>query len=231
MNKKWIVYCHTSNDGRRYIGITSNNPNRRWDNGRGYKSNSLFYNYIKKYGWNSIKHDILFNDLTEEQAKKIEIDLIKQYNTQDKKYGFNLTAGGDSGFSPNEETRKKMSISRRKRTLTKETRKKLSEALKGKKNGFYGKHHTKEAKEKIALGNRGKVGYYSGKTLTEEHKRKIGLKSLYRNAKRVRCIETSKEYRCVREACEDLGIKRSSAISMCCNGKRKKAYGYSWEYV
>ena len=65
----------------------------------------------------------------------------------------------------------------------------------------------------------------------EEHKKNIGLKSLFRNAKPVKCIETNKIYRSSRVACEELGLKYNSSISLCCTGKRKKAYGLTWEYV
>lgn len=229
--RKWTVYCHIAKDGRRYIGITGNIPSRRWDNGRGYKSNKLFYNYINKYGWDSLKHIIIKDNLTEQEAKQLEVELIKKYNTQDKKSGFNLTAGGDSGFSPCEETRKKMSIARRKRIIKEETRRKTSESTKGEKNGFYGKHHTEEAKLKISLAKKGRTGFFKGKKLTEEHKRKIGEKSLFRNAKAIKCVETGKVYRCSREAYEDLNRKPNSSIGLCCNKKRERAYGYHWEFI
>ena len=230
-DKKWTIYCHIAIDGRRYVGITSNNPKRRWDCGRGYKSNLLFYNYIKKYGWNNIKHEILFDNLTEEEAKEKEIYYIKLWNTQNKQYGFNLTAGGDSGNSPNEETRKKMSIARRKRIISEETKLKISNSVRGEKNGFYGKTHTKEAREKISQAQKCRVGYYKGKTLTEEHKRKIGLKSLYRNAKKVRCIETGEVYLSIGDASKEYNIKNQTSIGMCCKKQRKTAHGLHWEYI
>lgn len=31
----YSLYVHTSPSGKRYVGITGINPNRRWQNGRG----------------------------------------------------------------------------------------------------------------------------------------------------------------------------------------------------
>lgn len=68
------------------------------------------------------------------------------------------------GKHPTEETRKKMSISRR-----------------GSKNPNYGKHHTLEVRNKISESLLGKKGYWKGKKLSEEHKQKIGEASKERS--------------------------------------------------
>ena len=34
-----------------YIGQTCQNPEYRWNHGKGYKKNECFYNDIQKYGW------------------------------------------------------------------------------------------------------------------------------------------------------------------------------------
>lgn len=47
-SKKFIVYKHTSPNGKIYIGITSQVPNHRWRNGNGYKTNPYFTRAIKK---------------------------------------------------------------------------------------------------------------------------------------------------------------------------------------
>lgn len=44
---KYCVYKHTLPNEKIYIGITSQNPIYRWDNGKGYKG-QFFYNAIKK---------------------------------------------------------------------------------------------------------------------------------------------------------------------------------------
>ena len=66
--RKWCVYKHTSPSGKIYIGITCQNPNRRWRNGEGYKKNKYFYRAIQKYGWNNFQHEVIEEGLTEKDA-------------------------------------------------------------------------------------------------------------------------------------------------------------------
>ena len=54
-----------------------------------------------------------------------------------------------------------------------EVRAKISEAVKGEKNGFYGKHHTKEARESIRQSRLGKSPGNKGKSISNETKSKI----------------------------------------------------------
>ena len=86
MKNKYIVYKHTTPRGKVYIGITGNTVERRWQNGRNYKNNKHFTNAIKKYGWDNIKHEILFDNLTKEQAEEKEILLIKKYKSNNVRY-------------------------------------------------------------------------------------------------------------------------------------------------
>lgn len=47
-----------------------------------------------KYGWDNFKHEVLFNNLTEEQACSKEKELIHTFNTSNPKYGYNVALGG-----------------------------------------------------------------------------------------------------------------------------------------
>ena len=80
MDKKFMVYKHTFPNGKVYIGITSKKkPNQRWESGTGYSKNQIvMYNAIQKYGWDNIKHEILFENLSKDDACKKEIELIKK---------------------------------------------------------------------------------------------------------------------------------------------------------
>ena len=76
MDKKYVVYQHVTPDGMYYFGAT-NNIKQRWKgNGRLYKGTAL-QPYIEKYGWDNIKHIVLFRDQTRENALWIEDFLIE----------------------------------------------------------------------------------------------------------------------------------------------------------
>lgn len=106
--RKFVVYKHTSPNGKVYIGITSQKLNRRFRDGKGYYNNKHFYNAIKKYGWDNFSHEVLFDNLTEEEAKLMEQFYIALYDSF--KNGYNRTLGGEGllGYTPTEETRIKL---------------------------------------------------------------------------------------------------------------------------
>ena len=71
--KKWCVYIHTNKiNNKVYIGITSQEPEIRWDYGFGYKKQTVFWNAIKKYGWNNFEHIIFIDGLSAKEARHIE---------------------------------------------------------------------------------------------------------------------------------------------------------------
>ena len=64
----YCVYKHTFPNGKIYIGVTSINPLRRWENGFGYRKQTVMFRAICKYGWDNIQHEILFDGLAKEEA-------------------------------------------------------------------------------------------------------------------------------------------------------------------
>ena len=96
LNKLYCVYIHILPNNKIYIGITSNIPKKRWGkNGYGYRNNILFKRAIDKYGWENIKHEILYDNLSEQEAKDKEVELIALYKSNNPKYGYNISMGGD----------------------------------------------------------------------------------------------------------------------------------------
>lgn len=94
------IYKHRNKvNGRVYIGITKNKPYKRWKNGEGYRLvKGDFYADIQKYGWDSFEHEILYEDLSYDEAIKKERELVATYKSNQPEFGYNLTQGGRSGM-------------------------------------------------------------------------------------------------------------------------------------
>lgn len=91
----YSVYKHTCPNGKIYIGITSLEPEQRWNKGRGYSNNYHFFNAIIKYGWDNILHSVLHRGLAQRDAQIMEAQLIAQYHSDNPQYGYNNTVGGE----------------------------------------------------------------------------------------------------------------------------------------
>lgn len=246
MDKKYIVYKHTSPINKVYIGITCQKPKKRWRYGYGYVKCTYFYKAIKKYGWNNIKHEILYQNLTEEEAKQKEIELIQLYDSTNVEKGYNSTKGGDGNFGVlfTEERKKKISNAKKGHIVTEETKQKIRESQSGMKHWNFGRKISQETKDKISkahkgmkftdehkknlsLAHKGFTPWNKGIPMKEDVKQKLIESS---NKKSVLCVETNIEYKSIREAYRKTNINYNH-ISEVCKGKRKTAGGYHWELI
>ena len=91
----FYIYKHTLPNGKVYIGFTSQKPEERWSGGRGYRTQILFFRAIQKYGWDRITHEILAEVDSIDKARELEREFISQYKSNDKRFGYNITAGGE----------------------------------------------------------------------------------------------------------------------------------------
>ena len=116
IERNYTVYMHICPNGKRYIGITRQIPERRWQNGAGYKHNEYFWRAIQKYEWNNFKHIIIENNLTVHDANQMEIELIAKFKSNDRKYGYNIESGGNAIGKTSKETIEKLRELNRERT-------------------------------------------------------------------------------------------------------------------
>lgn len=211
------VYMHVNLiNGKRYFGITIQEPEKRWKNGYGYYRNAHFMNAIKKYGWDNFGHFVLYENIPIKIAKNIEEMLIKQHMSYDRRFGYNRTYGGELE-KPNNETRRK-----------------ISESTKGKNHYLYGKHHSNETREKISEA-------LKGRELSEETKRKISknnpMKRPEIRAKQTKPVEAIDQKTGERvhyfDSIRDAGRAgfNYGNISSCCHGRIRTSNGFIWRFV
>ena len=174
-----IVYQHRRKDTNEvfYIGI-GNKIKRAYSK---HNRNTHWRNIVNSVGY---QIDILINGCSYDEAKKVEIGLIKDYGRRDLGLGplVNMTDGGDGIINPSEEARKKISErisgenhpkygipipesqrqsiieSNKTRVISEETRKKHSERQKGEKHPRYGIPIPESQRQSIIESNKLKKG-------------------------------------------------------------------------
>lgn len=98
------IYMYTNNiNNKKYIGQTKRDILvRAGSGGSGYEECTLFYNAIKKYGWNAFSCTILEDNIENiVDANDREEYYISLYNTTDTKFGYNLQSGGNNRTTAN----------------------------------------------------------------------------------------------------------------------------------
>lgn len=96
----FYVYRHTCPNSKVYIGMTENEPERRWNGGYGYHRNKRFFKDILKYGWDNIKHEILSLHETKEDALQVEAAQIVLHRATIPHYGYNVLAQSHAQCTP-----------------------------------------------------------------------------------------------------------------------------------
>ena len=242
--RKWKVYMHVvpkelsgySYD-KYYIGITQQRLTKRWQHGEGYTHCVLFYKAIKKYGWDNIKHEVIADNLSEQEAKEMEIDLINKYKSNDKVHGYNITIGGDgwAGIKMSEEQKQIL----REKAIERCSDPNFIHPNKGKPMS----EEQKQLLSKLALERYSDSANHPcyGRKLTDEQKMKLkGKRKSISGSKNCRSRKVSqytldgeylRTFNTIKEAQKFVGAKSYTGIVNACNGKYETSLGYKWKYA
>jgi hypothetical protein len=204
-----------------YIGVATH-LKRAYD--KSSRKNKIWKSIIAKTDY---RVEILFDDLTREQALKKEIEFISFYGRIDLKTGTlaNYTDGGEElnglwnkGRKASEETKAKLrEAAKHKPPMTKETKEKLSKSMMG---------HivTQETRKKLSLINKGiKKGAWS-------EEQKIKNKN-YWKSQISKIAQYDLEMNLIKVwdnrilASEELGIKKDN-IRNCLRNRKKEVNGF-----
>lgn len=239
-NNLWCVYKHTTPSGKVYVGIAKDVKHRWRGNGSGYKGSTRISNAIKKYGWDNIKHEILFSNLTKEDACQKEIDLIKQFNSTNPAFGYNLLSGGQCGLH-SKETKEKIQKSNMGHSVSGTVRKRLSAVrsvpiicLDTNKVYASAKIAAKELNicySSICKVCNGMAQFAGGLRFAKLKDYKNNEMPKFQNScnheKRIVCVTTGETFDSETEAAKKYGVT-SQAISHACSGKVKTCCGMVW---
>ena len=94
-----VIYMLISPSGRVYVGKSVRFGKRLGQHRRRSRKNKTFlYNAVRKHGWGKFTKlvlEIFAYDVSTEYMSKRERYYIKKYRSYNRKYGYNLTEGGE----------------------------------------------------------------------------------------------------------------------------------------
>lgn len=232
-SKDFYVYVHRrASDGRVfYVGKGSNN--RAWET---HKRSQYWKNIVNKHGFTA---HIIQSGMQEWWAFEMERELIAYYGREAL---CNLTDGGDGASGT---------------TISEASRKKISDALSGKKkpwmNGELNPMKKKEARQKLSIALIGRDAFWIKgdknpsrnkivrEKITASQRGQIRPSVQYGNSvksKSIICIEENRIFDSSSAAIDwliSIGKTKSrkgrSNICACARLKIKTAYGYTWKFA
>lgn len=219
--KNYIVYKHTSPNGKVYIGITGCKPSKRWSSGRGYHQNKHFASAINKYGWENITHEVLMAGLSASEAKQNEVLLIKKHKSANRLYGYNQTLGGDLELRT-DESKMLLSAIKRKQMENPEIRSRVLASQKYRDKSYCKTESYRKMRSECMKAQWEKPEFRQ--RVTETH---TGVFKVTKKDVAVVCLETGKQYQTIAQASKDTGASRSN-IRTCCYKKTYTTQGLHW---
>jgi group I intron endonuclease len=212
-----FLYQLTAPNGKSYLGITVNAPEKRWGgHAASAKKDSLLAIHcaIRKYGWDNFKKEVLVEGSTA-YIKELEVKAILAFNTL-APFGYNLTKGGDGvvGYQIQQIDRDKNSAAVKKAWTNPAFKTKMAilrketwadpEYKERMRNTHIGRKASAETKAKISAAN-------IGKKHTAESKAKMSLNTAARQPdvrKRMSLAKLGKKH--TPEAIEKMSLNAAS---------------------
>ena len=87
----YILTCRTT--GKKYVGMTNDFNRRMSEHSIGLDGETNLQQAIRDFGWNSFEYQVYMWNLTREEARSVEIQMIAKLNTY--RFGYNMTSGGE----------------------------------------------------------------------------------------------------------------------------------------
>ena len=224
---KSIHYCYRTTNkltGEFYIGKRTTRKHKNWFEDCYLGSGTRLNRAIEKYGeQNFYKVILCIAETKEENAENEKFFLADQWKLKEC---HNLKPGGEGGSAKGKDNPNYG------RKLSEETKRKISKAMsgennpfygrKGKDNPFYGKKHSEEARKKMSKvrlaennPNYGRIG--------KDNPNSIPILQLDLEGNVIR------EFYGAAEAARELGLDKSS-ITKCIKGKYKTCGSFRWKY-
>jgi len=154
-----VIYCIVNIvNGKVYIGKTEKTAEDRWKKhiATAFNDNSQFYIHraMRKYGSEAFRIETLAIAASLEELDQLEMWFIAERHSNDPKFGYNMTTGGEGGWHDQYTEHPRGMLGKTHSEKTKEQMRQSHADISGNKHPMWGKTHTQEAKDRIAASMR-----------------------------------------------------------------------------
>jgi group I intron endonuclease len=160
---KYVIYCIKNEiNGKVYIGYTGKNIHERFNKhikNAQKKINRRLYDSMNKYGYDNFNITKIDETELAESAQELESWYIHIFRSKDSKYGYNMTNGGNGGYTLSE-----WSYEDRQKLYTQQKQKREDTLME--RYGVINPTKISWVKEKLS-------NSHNGKKLSKEHKQNI----------------------------------------------------------
>lgn len=243
-----IIYKVTNNiNGKIYVGLTKQSLKLRWQ--QHVRSSitrpdaTYFYRAIKKYGKENFSIEVIDEAETMHELSEKEIHWIEKLNCCDRTIGYNCNSGGIDRYEVSKETRDRISKALKGRTISEEHKIKCGLAAKGKvaknRKNYVGEIFGEWVvldREFRGEGSKKKSYYKVLNKRTKEEKYCVGysLKQLKKSNKKPITNNKGEWFESAKEASEKYSVTPSAIYNSISHPDREKKWlcaGLSWQYV
>lgn len=171
--------------GKSYIGCTTKGIDERFKTHMwmaAWRPAGYLHHALRKYGADAFSLDLIASHENAEDMLSCEIAMIAKFGTL-APHGYNMTSGGEGGFMPCEEIRRKISEAGRRRIASDETRAKMSMTMSGRQlsdshkeslsKGRIGMKFSDSHVAALSKAKKGRVSPNKGRKMSDEQKEKL----------------------------------------------------------
>ncbi len=219
-------------NGKVYVGQTIRPMKKRFAVHRVPTNQAPLGRALRKHGEEAFRIHV-FGGVPEKWLNVMEIGMIAKLKSL-APHGYNLSPGGsknNGGLS--DATKEKLRAINLGRKLSKEARKKISIAARGRKSLLKGRKLTAEHRARISSARIGMIPWNKGIPMSDSAKIKASAALTGRSPTRARpivCEETGEVFLMIRDAADKYGLNGSNIISAC-TGKLQTSGGRHWKYL
>lgn len=221
-------------NGKQYIGQSVNVVKRWREEAKGQGVNDHLRRAFAKYGLENFSFSVLC-ECAPTELDELETLVISETESYKPLKGYNKTFGGD-GVRATTETKKKISDAHKGKVLTEEHKRKLSERKRGANHPYYGKKRPASVGQKVSASKMGKKHPMSEQTRLKqiEYRRTHLMYNVRKVVQKTKHGEVVQVHQSIAEAGRAMQVFHTSI--MICAQKRTRGVnatscGFIWEYV